>query len=98
MIEAEVLSDGYIVIIFKPLRYVFNFPIVKDQTAYFAPFAYNFVTNKPLPLALCMFPYSSDYILTSQEAPAVSISLEIYSTHFRKKSTAFQQCFSVCFR
>ena len=97
MIEAEVLSDCNIVIIIQILRYLRNFPVMKNQAADLAPFAYNFVTNKPLPLALCMFPYSSDYILTSYEAPAVSDSLESYSTHFHEKSTAFQQCFRCVF-
>lgn len=65
MIEAEVLSDCNIVIIIQILRYLRNFPVMKNQTADFTPLAYNYVTNKPLPFALCMFPCSSDYILTS---------------------------------
>lgn len=65
MIETEVLTNGYIVIIVQISAYLSDFPIMQDKTTYFSPFAYNFVTNKPLPLALCMFPYSSDYILTS---------------------------------
>ena len=39
--------------------------------------------------------YSSDYILTSYEAPAVSDSLESYSTRFHEKNTAFSAVLSV---
>jgi len=93
VVETEVLPYSYIVIVIQIQADFFDLPIVENQTANLAPFAYNFVTNKPLPLALCMFPYSSDYILTSKEAPAVSDSLESYSTRFHEKSTAFQRCF-----
>lgn len=65
MVKAKVLTDGDVIIVIDILADFFDLPIMKNKAAYLAPFAYNSVTNKPLPLALCMFPYSSDYILTS---------------------------------